>query len=167
VATGTSLRRLWSMARSLGRWALALVILFEEWGWTPLARGLGRLASRVHLQRLEQRVSRLGPRLALAVLFVPALALLPVKIGALWLLGLGRVALGLAVLVVAKILGTALVARLFLLTRPQLMQLSWFARWHGRWTAWKTRVVESLVATPGWRGAQSLAARVRALWAAR
>ncbi len=75
--------------------------------------------------------------------------------------------LGLLVLVTAKILGTAVVARLFLLTRPQLMRMGWFARTYARWDARKTRVVASLVETPGWRAAQAFAARVRALWASR
>ena len=161
------IRLVWGALKTVGRWALALVILFEEWGWSPLARGLGRLARRAGVQRLERRIAGLGPRVAFAVLFVPALALLPVKIGALWLLGLGRVVLGLLVLVTAKILGTAVVARLFLLTRPQLMRMGWFARTYTRWDAWKTRVVASLVETPGWRAAQAFAARVRALWASR
>jgi hypothetical protein len=38
--------------------------------------------------------------------------------------------LGLAVIVVAKIAGTALVARLFQLTQPALMKLGWFARFY-------------------------------------
>ena len=109
----------------------------------------------------------LGPRVALAVLFVPALALLPIKLAALWLVALGRVALGLAVLVVAKVLGTALVARLYLLTQPQLMRLGWFARLHCRWIAWKTRIVASLVESPGWIAARAWALRVRARWSSR
>lgn len=160
-------RLAWSALKTAGRWALAAVILFEEWGWTPLARGLGRLARRAGLQRLERHIAALGPRVSLAVLFVPALALLPVKIGALWLLGLGRVVLGLAMLVVAKIVGTAVVARLFILTRPQLMRMRWFAGAYARWSAWRARVVASLVETAGWRAAQAFAAHVRAAWGSR
>ena len=160
-------RLAWNALAMAGRWAFALVILFEEWGWTPLSRGLGRLARCVGVQRVERRIAALGPHVALAVLFVPALALLPVKIGALWLMGLGRFALGLTMLVVAKVVGTAVVARLFLLTRPQLMRLRWFARAYTRWCAWRARVLASLVGTAGWRAAQAFAAQVRALWASR
>ena len=95
---------------------------------------------------------------------MPALALLPVKIGALWLVGLGRVVTGLALLVVAKLLGTAIVARLFQLTQPQLMRLDWFARAYRRWFAWKTRVIASLVESPGWVAARALVTRLRAPW---
>ena len=161
------MRPLWGALKTVGRWAVALVILFEEWGWVPLARALGRLARWPAVGRLERRVAGLGPRVALAVLFVPALALLPIKIGALWLVGLGRVVFGLALLVGAKILGTAVVARLFQLTQPQLMRLGWFAKAWRRWSGWKTRVVASLVESPGWIAVAALVARLRALWAPR
>lgn len=167
MVMASPIRLAWNALTTAGRWALALVILFEEWGWTPLSRGLGRLARCIGVQRLERHVSALGPRIALAVLFVPALALLPVKIGALWLMGIGRFALGLAVLIVAKVVGTAVVARLFLLTRPQLMRMRWFARAYTRWSAWRTRMVASLVETAGWRAARAFAAQVRALWTSR
>jgi hypothetical protein len=158
----TPLKFAWNALKTVGRGMLALLILFEEWGWVPLARALGRLARWPVVGRLERRVAGLGPRVALAVLFVPAIALLPIKIGALWLLGLGRVAMGLALLVGAKLLGTAVVARLFQLTRPQLMRLRWFARAYVRWVAWKTRIVASLVDSPAWISARGLVARVRA-----
>ena len=162
-----SLQPLWNALKTVGRRALALLILFEQWGWIPLARALGQLARWPVIGRLEKRIAGLGPRVAFAVLFVPALALLPVKLGALWLVALGRVALGLAMLVVAKLLGTAVVARLYLLTQPQLMRLAWFARLHRRWIAWKTRIVASLVESPGWVAARAWAARVRARWPSR
>ncbi|MCK9688892.1 hypothetical protein [Scleromatobacter humisilvae] len=157
----------WTALKTVGRGAVALLILFEQWGWLPLARALGQLARWSVVARLERRIAALGPRVALAVLFVPALALLPIKLAALWFVALGRVALGLAVLVVAKLLGTALVARLYLLTQPQLMRLGWFARMHGRWIAWKTRIVASLVESPGWVAARAWALRVRARWPSR
>jgi hypothetical protein len=89
--------------------------------------------------RFERRVARLGPRWAFALLLVPALVLLPVKVAALFLLALGRVAAGLAILLVAKIVSTAAVARLFVLTQPQLMRLPWFARARRWWEAWRAR----------------------------
>ena len=156
------LKPLWAALKTVGRWMAALLILFEEWGWTPLSRALGRVARWPAVGRLEQRVAGFGPRIALAVLFLPALALLPVKIGALWLLGLGRVVVGLTILVVAKLLGTAVVARLFQLTQPQLMRLDWFARAYLRWFAWKTRIIASLVETPAWIAARGWVARLRA-----
>ena len=136
--------------------------------------GLGAARARTRAARALARHRaagkahpRLGPRVALAVLFVPALALLPVKLGALWLFALGRVALGLAMLVAAKLVGTAVVARLYLLTQPQLMRMTWFARIHRRWIVWKTPIVASLVESPSWVAARAWATRMRARWSSR
>ena len=54
--------------------------------------------------------------------------LFPLKLLALWLIGQGQTGLGIAIIVAAKLLGTALVGRLFVLVEPQLMTFAWFAR---------------------------------------
>ena len=74
------------LLRALGRlaaWPLALLILFEEWGWEPLQRGMVRLGHALGLQGLEARIRTLPPYAALAVFLVPSLLLLPVKLLAL------------------------------------------------------------------------------------
>ena len=52
---------------------VALVILFEEWGWEPLARLLAAFGRLPFVGWLERRIAALPPRLALVVFFVPAL----------------------------------------------------------------------------------------------
>jgi len=152
------------------RLLLALVILFEEWGWQPLQDLLARIARLPVLRQFEALVARLPPYAALVAFCLPGLALLPVKIGALWLLAQGQRTLGLALIVAAKIVGTAVVARLFTLTRPALMRLAWFARLHGRWAAWKEALLAWVRGSALWRALHAwrlgLRARVRA-WRAR
>ena len=139
---------------------LALLILFEEWGWEPLQRLAARIARLPPLAWLERRIAALPPLAALAVFFVPALALLPIKLLALWLIGQGQALLGVLLIVVAKLAGTALLARLFTLTQPALMQLAWFARWHGRWTAWKAALLVQVRASWAWRVGRVVKRRV-------
>ncbi len=139
---------------------LALLILFEEWGWESLQRLAERIAQLPPLAWLERRIAVLPPYGALAIFLLPMLALLPVKIAALWLIGIGRGGLGLLLLVVAKLLGTALLARLFHLTRPALMRLAWFARWYGRWSVWKAGVVARVRASWAWRVGRVVKRRV-------
>lgn len=146
----------WRLLRSTAVWAIGLVIAFEEWGWTPLAGVMARLGRWPPVAWLEQRVIALPPRRALLVFCVPALVLFPVKLGALWLLGVGRIALGVIVLLAGKIASTAVVARLFSLTGPQLLQLPSFARGYGRWLAWKSRVMGSLRGSLPWRLARAM-----------
>jgi hypothetical protein len=56
------------------------------------------------------------------VLAVPTLALFPIKLLALYLFSHGQSAWGLGLLIGAKIIGTAFVARLFYIVQPTLMQ---------------------------------------------
>jgi len=154
----------WRAFKTLCTWLLGLLILFEEWGWVPLARMLGAFSRLPVIAWLERRISALPPGLALLVFLVPALLLIPVKVGALWLMGRGRALLGLALIVVAKIVGTAIVARLFMLTQPQLMRMPWFARLYSRWVAWKEVVMARVRASVPWRTARVFRRRWRVLW---
>ena len=133
------------------RLLVALIILFEEWGWQPLQELMARIARLPLLRQLEGLIARLPPYAALVVFFLPGLALLPVKIGALALIANGQRLLGLVVIVVAKIVGTAIVARLFTLTQPALMRLPWFAALYTRWTAWKSVLLAWVRESALWR----------------
>jgi hypothetical protein len=53
------------------------------------------------------------------------------------------------------------VARLFQLTRDSLLRLGWFARWYGRWTAWKDALLAHVRASGPWRRARRQKAAIR------
>ncbi|MBA2963010.1 MULTISPECIES: hypothetical protein [Ramlibacter] len=148
------------------RWPLALLILFEEWGWEPLQHALVRLSERLRLRWLEPRIRALPPYPALALYAVPALLLLPVKLLALAAIGSGHVVLGAAVIVTAKVAGTAVLARLFTLTRPALMRLPWFARCYEGWTAWKEALLAQVRASATWQAARVMRRWLGLRWAA-
>jgi len=147
--------------RSVFIFLVALVLLFEEWGWEPLARVFAWLARLPLWARLERSISRLPPWAALLAFGVPVLLLLPIKLLALYLFGIGRAGLGLILLLGAKLAGTALLARLFQLTQPALMQIAWFAYWYPRWKAWKDRVVNQVRRSAPWRAGHRIRLQVR------
>jgi hypothetical protein len=147
--------------RSAFGFLVALLILFEEWGWEPLQAGIARLARALKLDRLERLIARLPPYVALVVTFAPVLLAVPVKLVAVWLISRGQALTGLALIVGVKLIGTAVLAHLFALTRPTLMQLTWFARWYGRWMAWKAELLDWVRATPAWQWAKVLMDRMR------
>lgn len=162
----------WRVLRALFLGLAAVVIAIEEWGWRPLTAWAARLAHWPPIARLEARIRRAPPRLALVLFVVPAALLFPVKLLALWLIHLGQAGLGIGVIVAAKLLGTALVGRLFILTEPQLMRFAWFARALQWWRGFKRRVRAAVDRWAAWqalrRGGRALALRVRrALRAAR
>lgn len=147
--------------RGLASGALALLILFEEWGWEPLQRAMAALGRLPVLRQIEAVVARLPPQAALAVLLLPSLLLVPVKLGALWLIAHEQRLLGLAVILAAKLVGTALVARLFTLTRPALMRMPWFASLYARWTAWKDALLARVRASWAWRAGRVFKRAIR------
>ena len=140
---------------------LALVLIFEEWGWEPLARLLGYLARLPLWARMEAFIARLPPYGALITFFAPALMLLPVKLLALYWISRGHSILGLTVIVAAKMMGTAAVARQFALTHPALMRLEWFARIYNRWKPWKDALIARVKNTPIWRTTAATVRRIR------
>ena len=147
--------------------ALALVLIFEEWGWEPLQRLMARLARLPLWARMEAFITRLPPYAALMVFFVPALCLMPIKLLALYWISRGHAVMGLLVVLAAKMMGTAAVARLFALTQPALMRMPWFARLYSRWKPWKDALIAQVKASATWRAlsatVHAMAASVRAM----
>lgn len=144
---------------------LVPIILFEEWGWDPLLAAMARLARWPPLRAFERRLAALPPYLALASLLLPALTLLPLKLLALWLLADGEVLASVLLVIAAKLVGTAVVAWLFAITKPALMRLHWFAVGYARWTVWKAGWVAVVRATWAWRQGRELADGARRVWA--
>ncbi|CAM5786956.1 hypothetical protein [Rhizobacter fulvus] len=159
-----AIRPLWRALRALLLALAALWFFLEEFGWHPLATWLGRFARWGPWQRMEARIAALPPRPALVLFLVPVLALLPVKLLALRLLGAGQPLLGLVVILAAKLVGTAIGGRLFVLLRPQLMTLRWFARAMARWRYLRRRVRHALLASAAWQGLRQRARRWRSRW---
>lgn len=139
-------------------------MLFEEWGWEPLAAGFAALGRMPWWAQVERRIARLPPWAALLVFGVPVVALLPVKLLALYLLGKGQTLLGIGLVLAAKFAGTALAARLFQLTQPALMQLQWFKRAYVPWKLWKDQVLLRIRSSWLWHIARQLKARVKLQW---
>ena len=158
------LRVLSAFVRALGIALLVPLLLFEEWGWEPLAALMARLARLPFWARLENHLRQLPPWGALLAFFVPVMLLLPVKVLALFLFSRGHAATALTVLVLAKLVGTAIVARIFQLVERPLMRIPWFARWYPRWKAWKDRVLTIVRQSRPWRMVRALKGRIARGW---
>jgi hypothetical protein len=152
---------LWRLMRGLLLALVAAVLFLEEWGWRPLTAWAAQVASWPPLARLEGLIKRSGPMSALLLFLAPAVLLLPVKLIALWLIAEGRPGLGIAVIVLAKLVGTALVGRLFVLLEPQLMHFVWFARALGWWRLRRVQMQAAIRRTLPWRALSALRRRWR------
>lgn len=148
--------------------AAALIILFEEWGWRPLSNLLGRLAKFAPIAALERFIAGLPPYGALAALGLPASLLLPLKFLAVWLLANGHFLTATLLFITAKVASTALLARIFILTKPSLMQIGWFARAFNWFMPWKDALYAQIRESWVWRYGRivkmRLAAEARQAW---
>ncbi len=142
---------------------LALVILFEEWGWRPLSAILARLARIDLVARLEMWVRGLPSWPALAVFLVPSLLFLPLKLASFWLIANGHAIAATALFIFAKLVGTALYARIFQLTQPALLRLEWFARIYNWFMPWKDALIAHVRQTRMWQAAAVMKARTKQL----
>jgi hypothetical protein len=140
---------------------VALVLLFEEWCWDVGARLAARIGAWPPLRALEQRVRTLPPYVALVLFVLPGLLLVPVKILALIAIARGHAVSGIASLVVAKIGGAAVVARIYVLTLPSLLSLAWFARSHGWFIGARDRSIAYLRASRIYRHARGATQAIR------
>jgi hypothetical protein len=159
----TGLRFLGMILRRVLEVLLALVVLFEEWGWRPLAALLARLGRWRPWAMLEGVIADLPPYLALGVFALPTLLFLPLKLAAFYLIAKGQAVAASALFIAAKVFGTALVARLFQLTQPALMRIPWFAWAYERFMPWKEAVFANIRATWAWRYGRIVKARVKRL----
>ena len=147
----------------------AILLLFEEWLWNASKRVLARLPLLPFVARVESWISNFSPYAALAIFILPSLLLLPVKILALLSIAHGHPTLGLVIIVSAKVLGTALVARLYTLTQKALLSLPWFVRCRDAVLRFKDKMIAQLRATQAWQqveaGMAAFTALRRAWWA--
>ncbi len=129
----------------------AIVVLFEDWLWDDLARLAAALFRLPVLRRVERLVARLPPYAALLLFGAPSLLLVPLKLAAVYFISRGQARLGVLTIIVAKVAGTALIARIFAVTRPALLRIGWFAALHARVVAFKERVHAAIESTAVWR----------------
>ena len=100
---------------------------------------------------MENGIRRLPPWAALVLFALPTATLLPVKLAALWLIAQGHEIAGVVLILTAKIVGTAVVARLFSLTQPALLRLAWFAAFYRWLIPWKDAWINAIRASWPWR----------------
>ena len=139
----------------------AFLFLIEEWLWICSNQVFGWFSRFGLLRWLDRWLCSLAPAAALLILCVPIGLLFPLKILGLWMIASGSFLSGCCVMLAAKIVSTAIVARIFLACRPQLLQMSWFARLHNLALVLRDRIHRWMAQQPAWRDARRWTARMR------
>jgi hypothetical protein len=131
--------------------AVALVFLVEEWLWNRLKQAMAQLGRQPGLRQLERRIATLPPAWAAVVFLAPSLLILPIKLFAVKMIATGHLLRGAGVILAAKIVATALFARVYVLTQPALMRVRWFVSLHAMVLRWRVRVHGQVESRPAWR----------------
>lgn len=140
----------------------AILLIIEEWLWDFLSACGHYLAVLLKLERFERWLSQTSPTTALFAFMIPILIVTPINIAALSLLFHGMLLQGILLEVFAKLLGTLLVARVFTLTKSQLLTFGILAVIYNTITAWLRWAHAKIVDTDIYRMSRELKAKVKA-----
>src|SRR3954453_7624011 len=142
-----------------------VLVLFDDLFRPWVKAAAARLAQLPLWRWIEDRIERLSPYATLALFLIPIAIIEPLKVYALYLMGLGHVIAGILTLVVAKIVGVGLAERLFAASRDNLLSIPWFAWCFSRAVALKDIVHGWITRSRAWTMAKRLATHVKeALW---
>jgi hypothetical protein len=147
--------------RTLLTLPLALWIFLEEWVWDSMLAFMAWLGKLPPVHWAETQIAKLPPYAALFAFVFPGAFLLPFKLAAFWLIAQGHGIYGLWVFVIAKVIGTAFLARIFSLTRPALLTIGWFNRAYLAITGWKERLYAYVRALPAYQRIRELAGAMK------
>lgn len=111
---------------------LAIAFLIEEWLWDHLVPAIRLFVDwipwRAFKLWLANKVEALSPPATFLVFLIPAAIYFAVELLALYPMSQGRWILGFSILAAAKVIGAAITAFTFDVTRDKLLQMDWFAR---------------------------------------
>jgi len=103
---------------------LAIILIIEEWLWDALS-ALGHfLAYHFGFARFEQWLLQSSPYQALFAISIPILLVTPINITAFWLLANGLILQGIALEIVAKLLGTLFYCAFFYANQETVVNVS-------------------------------------------
>ncbi|WP_347987852.1 hypothetical protein [Methylomonas sp. AM2-LC] len=141
---------------------LAVILIIEEWLWDILLAAGHYLVELLRLQNFERWLSQVSPNIALFAFMIPILIVTPINLAAFWLLLHGMLLEGILLEVLAKLLGTLLVARVFTITKTQLLTFSGIALVYTTISGWLHWAHAKIVETPIYIYSKQLKLRVKA-----
>ena len=156
------------LAKSLVTIPLAIWIFLEEWVWDEVLAFMRWLGKLPPVHWVEMQIGKLPPYAALIAFVIPGAILLPFKLAAFWLIAHGHAIYGMWVFIIAKVIGTAFLARIFSLTKPALLTISWFSMAYFTVTGWRDRLYAYVRALPPYQRmrewAQTAKAAMKTWW---
>ncbi len=130
---------------------LAIILIIEEWLWDALSAFGHALVRRLNLQRVELWLSLTPPNTALVAFLIPILLIITINVAVVKLMVLGQLLKALLLEILAKLLATLIIARVFALTKPQLLTFRYISLIYTTVTTWLNWAHEKIVQTAIYR----------------
>jgi hypothetical protein len=145
---------------------LAVILIIEEWLWDALSAFGHSLIRWLNLEAFEQWLSRTSPTLALVAFSIPIMIVTPINLLAFGLLAHGMILQGILLELLAKLLGTVLIARVFALTKPQLLTFTFLRVIYTTITGWLHWAHQKIAETSVYRWSKQFKAEAKARFSA-
>lgn len=140
----------------------AAIVFFEQFLIKYLNVAMAAFARLPWVARFEAWLATLPPWGAFIAFIGPSTLILPVKLSAVWFVMHGYYTTAVVVVVAAKLVATALLARLYRILRPTLMTIGWYARVDTWFFVWRDWIYAFVRALPAWQKARELVQGIRA-----
>lgn len=141
---------------------LAIILIIEEWLWDTLSAVGHFLALHLGLVRFENWLAQTTPMLALLAISIPIVLVTPLNIAALMMLAHGMILQGIALEILAKLLGTVFIARFFKLSKQQLLTFRLIAWVYNTITFWLSWAHKKIIETAVYKWAKKVKAEIKA-----
>jgi hypothetical protein len=141
---------------------VAAIVFFEQTLIKYLNVAMAAVARWPPIARIEAWLVRLPPYAALTAFVAPSILILPIKLIALWFAAMGEYGFALGTLIVGKMLGTAVLARLYRILRPTLMTIPWYAKADTWFFYWRDQAYAFVKSLPAWKRVTALVRQLRA-----
>lgn len=142
---------------------LAIILIIEEWLWDLLSALGHNLIRLLRLESFERWLSQTSPSMALLTFMIPVLIVTPINIAAILLLLHGLLLQGVLLEVFAKLLGTLLVARVFTLTKNQLLTFRLIALIYNTISGWLHWAHAKIVDTAIYKYSKALKIQIKTI----
>ena len=144
---------------------LAVTLIIEEWLWDSLTAFGRSLVRWLKLQPFERWLSHTTPNQALVAFSIPILIATLINFVVIGLLTHGFILQGFLLELLAKLLGTILIARVFALTKPQLLTFDPLRVIYTSITGWLQWAHHKIIETSIYQWSKGLGAEVEVRFA--
>ncbi len=140
---------------------VAIWMLFEDWVWDSILAVMEKIVRLRAIRSFEAFIKRQNQYFLLFLFLFPCLIMVPAKLFGLYLIANGKLLRGVSIFVIAKVTITALVTRLFIISKDKLLLIKPFASFYHWLTAKKEWLYSEVRKLRAWQKAKEYVSKIK------